>query len=549
MTDSLSSPAERLALLRTLQALPRPIFEQILFALNVPVGIVPPASATQSDRIVALFDWARSPTGTGDARVKEVVDLIEYHWNNQTKENRNSSQTKINRNFQLLKIELSNIRCFEKLVIDFEEVGNQPTQCAMILGDNAAGKTTLLRSIALGLCNETDAAVLMKSTPGNFIRQGATEGTIKLTLQDMASFQMKLDHLPFDDLSEQLEEVESPNRYTLTTTITQKTEDIEIIRQTIEPAIDSLEDDIFICGYGANRTAQSYTNYESYRIVDAVQSLFSKRPQFHNAEVVLLRRNALERQQLEECLLKVLMLDEPDAQIHYTERGIELSGPWGRQSLQVLSDGYRSTSEWLLDFMSWAIQAHRLTPTSDIGGILLIDELEQHLHPHWQRYIVQRLRTLFPKTQIIASTHTPLVASGMTDVDSGVFLKLGKTDDGQIGVTLMSNESLAGKRADQILVSDAFGLFTSRNPGSQTEVDRYTELLSQPSRTPEEEDEFQTLRSTVQALFQDGEREIEQLAHEAVSEALDNAVQDISPELLDLEIKKQLQQLSQSEAE
>ncbi|MEM9215925.1 MAG: TIR domain-containing protein [Cyanobacteria bacterium P01_F01_bin.150] len=473
--------------------------------------------------------------------------------NTQPHKTSNDAIERKTRNFQLSKIELSNIRCFKELVIDLGESlpgqGYQSTQCTMILGDNAAGKTTLLRSIALGLCNQTDAAVLMRSPPGNFIRQGATKGTIKLTLQDVSASRIEEEPLHSDNLSEQQEELVIVNKYTITTIITKQTEDIELIHQTIAPAHESLEDDLFICGYGANRIAQSYTNYERYRIVDAVQSLFSKQPQFHNAEVVLLRRDPIVRKQLEERLLKLLMLDEADAQIHYTERGIELSGPWGRQSLQVLSDGYRNTSEWLLDFMSWAIQSHRLTPNTDIGGILLIDELEQHLHPRWQRFIVQRLQEMLPNTQIIASTHTPLVTSGLADVENGMVLKLDKNDEGQIEVRQIPSSSLAGKRADQILVSDAFGLFTSRNPGSQTEVDRYTELLSNPSRTPEEEEEFQALCSIVQDLFKAGEREIEQLAHRAVSEALDNAIEDVSPELLELEIKKQLQQLSQSEAD
>ena len=49
---------------------------------------------------------------------------------------------------------------------------------------------------------------------------------------------------------------------------------------------------------------------------------------------------------------------------------------------------------------------------ADLEGILLIDELEQHLHPRWQRTILGQLRKSFPKLQIIATTHSPLVASG-----------------------------------------------------------------------------------------------------------------------------------------
>jgi hypothetical protein len=100
----------------------------------------------------------------------------------------------------------------------------------------------------------------------------------------------------------------------------------------------------------------------------------------------------------------------------------------------------------------------------------------------------------------------------------------------------------------QILTSEAFGLFTSRNPGSQDDVDRYSELLSNSARTDAEETEFQSLRSHIQNAFNDGESEAAQIVRKAVGVALQETVQDISPELIDLELRKQLQQLSQPEA-
>jgi hypothetical protein len=42
-------------------------------------------------------------------------------------------------------------------------------------------------------------------------------------------------------------------------------------------------------------------------------------------------------------------------------------------------------------------------------GIVLIDELDLHLHPQWQRRVVSDLRRLFPKVQFIATTHSPFI--------------------------------------------------------------------------------------------------------------------------------------------
>jgi hypothetical protein len=46
-------------------------------------------------------------------------------------------------------------------------------------------------------------------------------------------------------------------------------------------------------------------------------------------------------------------------------------------------------------------------------GILLIDEIELHLHPKWQQTVIPRLRAAFPNTQIIVTTHSPLVLTSL----------------------------------------------------------------------------------------------------------------------------------------
>jgi energy-coupling factor transporter ATP-binding protein EcfA2 len=513
------------------------------------------------------------------------------------------------RNLVIAEIELKNIRCFESLKISFTE-GDKLSDWFMVLGENAAGKTTLLRSIALGLCDQSDAAALKSFLSGDLVRDGADEGYIKIVLCNKDASQIpllrsqqihrallsafptisKLKALknalpeelgqpsPYPSLSEQIVEMierantedkldeliaiarqQSPdnrslqnlgennqtNTYTITTTITKQSEKSETLTQKIEPEIDFLWSDIFVCGYGANRTTQTYTNHEGYSTLDAVQSLFTSQVSFQDPEVVLRRRSDEVRKQIEQQLLKVLMLDDhTEYQFHYSDRGIEVDGPWGRQPLAALSDGYRSTSQWLLDFIGWAVHANRLTENGNIGGILLIDEIEQHLHPLWQRYFVQRLHEMFPNTQIIASTHTPLAASGVADIDTGLLVKLDRSPENGVQAKLINKEELYGKRADQVLTSEAFGLFTSRNQGSLTDIDRYSELLGHTDLTEKEDDELQELREKLQESLQDGENATERLVRREVESAIEKTASDITPELLELEITKHLQQLS-----
>ncbi len=78
--------------------------------------------------------------------------------------------------------------------------------------------------------------------------------------------------------------------------------------------------------------------------------------------------------------------------------------------LAQLSDGYRNLLALVLDFARRLALANpnRQNPL-DAPGILLIDEIELHLHPRWQQTIVPSLQSAFPNTQIIVSTHSPAV--------------------------------------------------------------------------------------------------------------------------------------------
>ena len=70
------SVAERLRLIKTLNALPSPQFDMIVFALNPPAGNVPGNAAPQGDRSSALLTWVASPIGPGLATLQEVLESI-----------------------------------------------------------------------------------------------------------------------------------------------------------------------------------------------------------------------------------------------------------------------------------------------------------------------------------------------------------------------------------------------------------------------------------------------------------------------------------------
>lgn len=148
-------------------------------------------------------------------------------------------------------IQLKNIRCFDDFGISFEnETG--PFLTTILLGDNAAGKSTLLRSIALGLCSESDAVSLIKTLPGRILRDGTTQGSIEIHLR---SYDRKFE----GSIHTIIEQSASGGQ--------------DIIRQKTYPE-DFPWKDIFVCAYGTQRTSGRPSSHENYSPRFSVATLF-----------------------------------------------------------------------------------------------------------------------------------------------------------------------------------------------------------------------------------------------------------------------------------
>jgi len=81
----------------------------------------------------------------------------------------------------LKRVYIENVKCFPTIELEFDLSGNT-VPWTVILGDNATGKTGLLRAIALGLCDESSAAGLMKESDEGYIRRGV-ENDAKIVLE------------------------------------------------------------------------------------------------------------------------------------------------------------------------------------------------------------------------------------------------------------------------------------------------------------------------------------------------------------------------------
>ena len=135
-----------------------------------------------------------------------------------------------------------------------------------------------------------------------------------------------------------------------------------------------------------------------------------------------------------------------------------------RIAMGELSDGQRTLITLVADIAKRAAVA--LGEKEDIGrwdvqGVVLIDEIELHLHPKWQSGIINDLQLAFPRLQIIATTHSPAVLTNVKDTNSFALI------DGQ----LFSPKSFG--RTSDALLEDVFDA-----PSSDESVERQFQTLN-----------------------------------------------------------------------
>ena len=110
----------------------------------------------------------------------------------------------------------------------------------------------------------------------------------------------------------------------------------------------------------------------------------------------------------------------PNARVYFTQTtSAQLMVEWETEtgekidlSINQLSAGYRNMLALVMDFARRLAQANpQMENPLEAEAVLMIDELDLHLHPTWQQKIIPDLRKVFPNTQIIATTHSPEIVT------------------------------------------------------------------------------------------------------------------------------------------
>lgn len=144
--------------------------------------------------------------------------------------------------------------------------------------------------------------------------------------------------------------------------------------------------------------------------------------------------------------------------------------------LSQLSDGYRIIFAVVMDLARRLVEANPIEKGRhpfDVPSIVMIDEIDLHLHPSWQQQILASLLKAFPHTQFIVTTHSPQV---LTTTPARSLRKISITQE---GVQISSNyQFLSGSRAEYVL-EDVIGVESRPQENEMViKLTRYKDLVS-----------------------------------------------------------------------
>ncbi len=151
-----------------------------------------------------------------------------------------------------------------------------------------------------------------------------------------------------------------------------------------------------------------------------------------------------------------------DADAIFKHNGVKL--PFG-----ALSDGFQSYIGLVADMLYHLnYVCPKKSKLIDLSGVVMIDDIDVHLHPKWQREVVPKLAGTFPKLQFIITSHSPLVAGTLHAANIRV------VEDNQIHEY---TERIHGLSADQILLSSYFGHIPPRSPDAVNKLNRIADRV------------------------------------------------------------------------
>ncbi len=427
-----------------------------------------------------------------------------------------------------LSLSVENIRCFgPRQTLCLSDPTGRPARWTILLGDNGVGKTTLLECLAQ--LQPRSRALMSGLDPRYGVKQEPLGWGSWLDYLRDSSFPRRAhqDCLPLNADATMSATVSYGPRLSAAQC---KGESCRISLSSgpfpADPSVSSPQVNhdtlrALVCyGYGATRRSGT-ARISRARPEEACASLFSETAQLRSAEdwfllaaqraqlgatadgdvdgdrAVWARNAQYEVSKLMAKLLpEVQRVEVRDLGETVPDYVVTARTPYGTVPMTSLSLGYRTTITWTLDLASRLFDRYPKS-RNPLGepAIALVDEIDLHMHPRWQRSVIEHLTQQFPETQFIVTAHSPLIVQASEDANIAVL----RREEDHVVID-QSMEAVRGWRADQILASELFGCVPPRAPKEQALMDERRRLLVKRTLTKREQKRLVQLQEEVGGL-------------------------------------------------
>ena len=401
----------------------------------------------------------------------------------------------------ILSLEINNVRCFgEKAILDMSDGKSNWKKWTVILGDNGTGKTSLLQALALAeqkLSSSSNEVQSYHSIAFDRVSDPYGPSGISIFERENSNRYISINLFgnTFDALQIDLSNYNNGN--------------VDIIGSTVFEGRQYKLVKIF--GYGANRI-MGETSLSDNLSKNSL-SLFHDDAQLINAEEWLLQLDysASKASEVSDYLkkkrdkvlstLKDILPDIDDIKITDPAKDnirptLQFHTPYGWVNILQLSLGYKTMAAWIVDL---AARMYERYPDSDNPlaepAVVLVDEIDLHMHPKWQRKIFDYLDEKFPATQFIVTAHSPLVVQSAPEDANIVLLRR----EGNHVVIDNDIQNVHNWRIDQILSSDLFNTGL-RSPAAEEWLNERKILLQKDILSDKEKMRLQELNKKADVL-------------------------------------------------
>ena len=331
-------------------------------------------------------------------------------------------------------IKLKNFRCFEELVIELNE------RCNVIVGVNGAGKSTILDALAISIGTyfaKIPTAYSLPIQKEDVLRKSYLTGSI-ISTEYQFPVVISTEGIANGKFIEWSRELNGLKNKTTVKNASNLIEVGHIQHQNIQNGVTDTTLPIFAY-YGTGRLYKKKNNRitkldikKSSRLdgyTDAL-SLGTNEKQllrwFEDMTLIKIQedREIPELKTVKTAIEKCFEIgnkDVTDVSINYSVKSKDIEVSYRKNNeieklpLHMFSDGIRITLTMVADI---ATRMAKLNPqlldnVLETPGVILIDEIDMHLHPSWQSRIITSLLETFTNIQIITTTHSPIVISNI----------------------------------------------------------------------------------------------------------------------------------------